>query len=157
MVKPVILLDSQPRILWVWLHMAALILPKVLLILFLTVLLCSCLEQAFFFFWNRVSLCIPAWTRTNDPPAESLVSWVLGLHVCVTMFSLNMHFWELVLGLVLDEASGVTQRNRKSFSAVWSIISVSWKDGGAYNSKIMEPRMIGLARCGECTPYSPST
>jgi hypothetical protein len=37
-----------------------------------------CLLNLFFFiFWNRVSLCSPAWLQTCNPPASAC--WVLGL------------------------------------------------------------------------------
>jgi hypothetical protein len=48
-------------------------------------------KDFFFFFWDRVSLCNPGWPEILDPPA--LVSWLLGLQVCITMSGSCKTFW----------------------------------------------------------------
>jgi hypothetical protein len=49
----------------------------------------------FLFFWDRVSLCDPAWPQTHNPPVSA--SSVLGLQMCVTMPGIDlssMVFWK---------------------------------------------------------------
>jgi hypothetical protein len=53
-------------------------------------------HQAWSFFSNKVSLCIPGWPKTHDPHASA--SWVLRLQVCTTITGtcLILENWEFI-------------------------------------------------------------